>query len=46
MALLGISDTDVAALGGVGTLILAGVAVAQMRVALDQIRESADRPTS
>ncbi len=31
MALLGITDTDVAALGGVGTLILAGVAVAQIR---------------
>jgi hypothetical protein len=31
MALLGITDTDVAALGEVGTLILAGVAVAQIR---------------
>lgn len=31
MALLGITDTDVAALGGLGTLILAGVAVAQIR---------------
>lgn len=31
MALLGITDTDVAALGGAGTLILAAVAVAQIR---------------
>jgi hypothetical protein len=46
MALLGITDTDVAALGGLGTLILAGVAVAQIRESRRQTGAMEDQVTA
>jgi hypothetical protein len=46
MALLGITDTDVAALGGLGTLILAGVAVGQIRESRRQTGAMQDQVTA
>jgi hypothetical protein len=46
MALLGITDTDVAALGGLGTLILACVAVAQIRESRRQTDAMKDQVTA
>jgi hypothetical protein len=46
MALLGITDIDLAALGGVGTLILAGVAVAQIRESRRQTGAMEDQVTA
>jgi hypothetical protein len=46
MALLGITDTDVAALGGLGTLILAFVAVAQIRESRRQTDAMRDQVTA
>lgn len=46
MALLGITDIDLAALGGVGTLVLAGVAVAQIRESRRQTGAMEDQVTA
>ncbi len=46
MALLGITDIDLAALGGLGTLILAGVAVAQIRESRRQTGAMEDQVTA
>lgn len=46
MALLGITDIDLAALGGAGTLILAGVAVAQIRESRRQTGAMEDQVTA
>jgi hypothetical protein len=46
MTLLGITDTDVAALGGLGTLILACVAVAQIRESRRQTGAMEDQVTA
>jgi hypothetical protein len=46
MALLGITDTDVAALGGAGTLILAAVALAQIRESRRQTDAMKDQVTA
>ena len=45
MAFMGITDTDVAALGGLGTFILAGVAVAQIRESRRQTNAMKDQVT-
>lgn len=45
MALLGITDTDVAALGGAGTLILAAVALLQIRESRRQTEAMKDQVT-
>jgi len=45
MAFMGITDTDVAALGGLGTFILAGVAVAQIRESRRQTDAMKDQVT-